>query len=268
MPHKESQVIQEPERKDFSLKWQPWLDVARELLRFDEVERALTILESLPAWHRDHPIPEIERMKLDIKAALITPHAYMTADLDSEVTVEGARNNVLYMLRGKILVKEMDHLKGQNPHIVDVGPGEYWVPIGLHALGYQFSYQPVGMDVSARKKADPHIRHLPTEKAGPTVFVAHEIIEHLPSTQDLTIEALRYCGGWPDYVHLSTPCYTYDVQEKNWNRPNGLPHLRAYTPQEFVAEAKKLFPGYNWEWQSDQIQSLRGYKVGNAILGE
>lgn len=270
MPNEISQVIKEPERTDYSLKFQHFIEAAKELIRFDEVERALVLLEQMPAPYRDNPFPEIEALKRDIKAALITPHAYMTASLDQDVTIEGARNNVLYMLRGKILVKEMDNLKGKHPHIVDVGPGEYWAPLGLNELGYKFSYYPVAMDTIARAKATPLLMGIPAQRqeGAPTVFVAHEIIEHLPSTQDLVIEALRHCGGWPDYVHLSTPCYTYDVQEKNWNRPNGLPHLRAYTPNEFIAEARKLFPGYNWEWKADQIQSLRGYKVGPGILGE
>lgn len=256
--------------KDYSFKYQSLIDAALELIRFDEVERALVVLNQVPAFYRDHQLLDVERLKADIRKALITPHAYMTADLDQNVTVEQAKLNLSSLLRGRILQAEMNNLKDTKPHIVDVGPGEYWVPIGLAEQGHSFTYQPVAMDEKARKAAHPFIGHLmeAPKNGAPTIYVAHEIIEHLPSTQDLVIEALRYCDGWPDYVHLSTPLYTFDVQDKHWNKPCGLPHLRAYTTKEFVLEAQTLFPGYNWEYRSDAIQSLRGYRSGNEILGD
>lgn len=273
MPNEISQVIKQPDRTDYSLKIQPFIDAALELIRFDEVERALVVLNQMPGMHRDFLLPEIEDLKRRIKAALITPHAYMTASLDQDVTVEGALNNIHNLLRGKALAKEVGLLNAQgiNPHIVDVGPGEYWAPIGLEKTGYHFTYHPVAMDEVAARRAKELIARVTTDKPpqGSTkIFVAHEIIEHLPSTQDLVIECLRHCGDYPDYIHMSTPRYTYDVQEKNWDRPNGLPHLRTYTPQEFLLESQRLFPGYNWELKNDVIMSIRGFKKGGSILGE
>jgi hypothetical protein len=275
MPNTINQVIPQPERTDYALKSQGFIDAALELVRFDEVERALVVLEQMPGLYRDHKLPEIEDLKRRIRAALITPHAYMSAELDQDVTVEGAKNNIHHLLRGKALAKEVGLLNAQKiyPHIVDVGPGEYWVPIGLEEAGYTFTYNPVAMDRVAASLAAPLIQRVKYTEPGnliscPKIFLAHEIIEHLPSTDDLVIECLRHCGEWPDYVHMSTPRYTYDVQEKNWDRPCGLPHLRTYTPQEFLLEAHRLFPGYNWEIAADIIMSVRGYKKGGPILGE
>jgi hypothetical protein len=246
------------------------IDAARELIRFDEVERALVVLNQVPALHRDYPIPEVEELKTQIQAARITSHGYMSANADSAVSLDAADWCMNNLLRAKILLKEIDLLKGNNPHIVDLGPGEYWVPLGLSKRGYDFTYKPISLDVKAAATAKDLMRNvnyqdLPAE-GQPIVFVAHEVIEHLPHTADLAIEALRFCKRWPDYVHLSTPLYTYDMGVRPWNHMYGLPHLRAYTPREFIAEAQSIFPGYNWEYESDVIQSLRGYKIGGAIL--
>lgn len=246
-----------------------WLEAAKELIRFDEVERALQLLELVPALYRDQPVPEIESLKTQIRAALITPHAYLTSGLDSNVTIDAAITNIQSLLRGKIVLKEVQATP--NMHIVDMGPGEYWLPIGLSKLGFfSFSYQPLAFDQGAeaqsRELIKEHVR--PKQSGQPTLFCCHEVIEHLPSTQDITVEALRHCGGWPDFVHLSTPLYTFNTTHyfEEWNKPCGLPHLRAYTPREFIREADKLFPGYNWEYATDAIQSLRGYKTGGPIL--
>lgn len=254
---------------EYALKYEHWITAANELIRFDEIERALQLLELVPAIYRDQPIPEIEALKTQIRAALITPHAYLTSGLDSDVTVDKAKANIQGLLRGQIVIKEM---QGNDwVHIVDMGPGEYWLPIGLDALGFRFTYWPLAFDQSAQKAAAKLLGtwvRSDTEPDRKTLFCCHEVIEHLPSTQDITIEALRHCGGWPDFVHLSTPLYTYDCSHtfEQWNKPCGLPHLRAYTPREFLREADKLFPGYNWEYATDAIQSLRGYKTGGPIL--
>lgn len=257
----------------YALNWKPWIDAAKELIRFDEVERALSVLENVPAVYRDNPIEEIEKLKRDIKAACITAHAYMSSTLDADVTVEKAVSSIEHLLRAKVLDLEVRLLNeaGETPHIVDLGPGEYWAPIGLKSKGRKFSYKAIAMDSLAAQKAKPLMEGIPDTKAdgAPTVFVANEVIEHLPSPGDLAIEALRYCGDWPDYVHISTPRYTYDCAHKDWNKPCGLPHLRAYTPKEFILEVGEIFPGYSWEYTADLIQSVRGFRIGSkgkAIL--
>lgn len=244
-----------------------WLTAAHELIRFDEVEKALELLNLMPAYHRDYPIPEIEALKSQILSALITPHAYLTSGLDAKVEEKQAIANVQNLLRGQVLIKEL--IAHPGIHLVDMGPGEYWVPIGLKALGHEFTYNPIAFDMNAKATAEKLIQEVyePTPPSDRKIaFICHEVIEHLPSTQDIAIEALRHCGRWPDFVHLSTPLYTFDYRSRNWNKKCGLPHLRAYTPREFIAEANRLFPGYNWEYCTDAIQSLRGYKVDGPLL--
>lgn len=238
---------------------------ARMLLAHDEVERAILIIDNIPAYYRDHTPHNLVKLRDDILAAMITPHAYMSCDLDSDVNTEKGIYAMNSMLRGKMLLAEVKRYndKGLTPHIVDVGPGEYFIPIGLTKHECKFTYFPLHMDGKAFTAAEKIISGSYKRKADPeqpTIFCALEIIEHLPSTMDLKIEAQRHCPN-PDRVHISTPLYTYDVGHADWNKPCGLPHLRAYTPREIIAEAQRLFPNYHWHHYSDLLQSLRGMRA-------
>jgi hypothetical protein len=241
-------------------KVQPFLDAAAELMRSDEAERALQLLANLPAYYRDHPPVEAVRMRQDILQSLLTPHAYASIDFDSEVG-----RDVLDGLSRGVWVKETLHALGKPAHLVEMGPGEYWLPLGLWKRGYEFSYK----DISLLQRTGGQARELlprdifaPIHQiGGPILFVAFEIIEHLADPKEIAIEAARYCVRPPDYVFLSTPLYTFDPKP-DWRKLNGQPHLRAYTPQEFFNTACEIFPGYNWDLRHDQIMVLRGTKRG------
>lgn len=258
----------------FNLK--EFLNVIECYVQSDEVERALWLLDNLPGAFRDFPPPELVALKKDILAAMITPHGYLTSGCDSDVgTFEQSSKSVLSFLRGILILKEVEryNTRGLKPHIVDVGPGEYFIPLGLKHLNCDFTYYDIAMDPNTGQVAHPLIHDKRQAKPDnqPTIFVALEIIEHLPATRDLVIEAQRHCQGWPDRIHLSTPCYTYDAAVKNWRRPTGLPHLRTYTPMEFLSEASKLFPGYSWEIYNHTVMSLRGCrndKLDKALMTE
>lgn len=237
------------------------------LINNDEVERALMVLDNVPAKYREY-IPEpLAKLRSDILAAMTTAHAYMSSDLDSNVRPETAVANLRFNVRGRLIETEVRKYNemGHSPHIVDVGPGEYWIPLALKELGLKFLYWDVAMDQKTQAIAHPllsgHRSPWPDDSVSrPRIFLGLEIIEHLPEPRDLAVECLRHCGGWPDRVHLSTPLFCYDDADKDWRKPCGLPHLRAYTPGEFVETAKKIFPGYQWQLYADRIMSLRGLR--------
>lgn len=238
------------------------------LIQHDEVERALMVLDNLPALLRDRPPMSLVKLRTDIVAALITTHAYMNSGLDSNVREDSAVANLQYNVRGQMAEAEVRkyNAAGVTPHLVDVGPGEYWIPLGLKKLGLQFTYWDVAVDTNTQAVAHPLLKdyRFPKEKRThlkqPQIFLALEIIEHLPQPLDLATECLRHCGEWPERIHLSTPMYCYDPSPKDWRKPCGLPHLRAYTPHEFHETAKRVFPGYEWQMYADRILSLRGLR--------
>ncbi len=237
---------------------------AESLVHMDEVERALLVLDNVPAYYRDNPPEILKKLRADILKALCTTHAYMVSGLDTRASAETGDAWISSQLRGILLEQEVSRYneEGLTPHIFDMGPGEYGAPIGLAGHRRQFTYDFIGLDGSTMASAKPLLEGISKKRGDfePVIFLGLELIEHLPSPQDLAVECLRHCGGWPDRIHLSTPQYTFDVRQKNWRKPCGLPHLRAYTPAEFITAAAKIFPGYSWQMYPSQLTSLRGMR--------
>jgi hypothetical protein len=245
-----------------------FLEVVEMLLNADEVERALLLLDNPPGYYRDHPTEKMTTLRAKILSAMITAHAYMSSGLDANVMTMPEHNKFLmnHVLRGRLIKAEVEryNAKSISPTIVDVGPGEYFIPLGLKANALSFRYRDIVMDQNTQKVAYPLLeveRALGQAHAeGPVIFVALEIIEHLADPRELAVEALRHCHGWPDRIHLSTPLYCFDGAKKEWDRPCGLPHLRTYVPRELIREAQRIFPGYEWEFHMGQPMSLRGQR--------
>lgn len=257
-------IKQAGEIESFSV--QPFVEAALMLARADEPERALSVLSSLPAFYRDHVPREIKLLREEILYSLVTPHAYMSVDMDATVDMDHASIVLEKTPRGVIAEKLIASLNeaGSKPHIVEMGPGEYWLPMGLTNKGYQFTYHDISLlrrtGLQAVAHFNDHLFSGPPKESEPYVFVAYELIEHLANPTELAIEALRHSWGrMPDHVLLSTPLYCYDGSAtKDWDKKNGQPHLRSYTPQEFLLEANKVFPLYNWEITMEQIMVLKG----------
>lgn len=242
-------------------------DVVTTYVEADEVERALWILNNLPGIYRDQMPLKLAKLRSEILKAMVTPHAYMSCDLDATVNKEENLKNFEILIRTKLVegeAKRMQESGASLLNVVDVGPGEYMIPMGLKEKGVSFKYHPVFMDKKAYQAALPDIESVLDAnyctEPDTTIFLALEIIEHLPAPVDLATECLRHCGGWPARIHLSTPMYTYDGSAKHWRKPCGLPHLRTYTPGEFLMEAQRTFPGYQWQLYPGVIMSLRGMR--------
>lgn len=237
-------------------------DYVEDLIRHDEVERALLVLDNVPALYRDQVPAKLAMLRYEIQKARYTVHAYIDSDLDATLPADDAVATLRHLLRGRLAEAEVKRYNEQNviPHIVDMGPGGYIIPIALRELGYRFTYWDVALNARARDAS----RELPRlERAAdnqPIIFLALEVIEHMPDPTELAVEAYRQCGRSPERIHLSTPLYTYDTAHADWRTAGGLPHLRAYTPAEFFLQSQRIFPGYEWAMLPDQIMSLRGQR--------
>ena len=246
------------------------------LVRHDELERALLVLDNVPAYYREHPLPELEDLKRDVLRAAWTTRLCVDATSDALLTPEQSLVCVKGLLRGVILDSEVERSNalGEVPHIVDLGPGPYQMAFGLLGAGRKFTYWDLGVNFDARHEARAKLgdvlRAEPPE-GSKIIFLALEVIEHMHEPRDIAIEALRSCGRYPDVVMMSTPYCTYhpipmDQDWRTWN----IEHLRAYTPREFQEAAAKVFPGYNWESfmlenKMEQPMSLIGrLKTGEA----
>ena len=118
------------EMKDFNL--QCFIDAANELVRSDETIRALNLLDNLPAYYRDFKPKEVLKLKNEILHRIATPAVYSESNCDRNID-DVDRNGTSKTLRAQLLRIELEWLNKENlkPHVVDLGPGEYWLPFEL-----------------------------------------------------------------------------------------------------------------------------------------
>lgn len=243
-----------------------WVDV---LVGADEVKMAESALKNLPGlWREKRPewVIETERAILEKKG---TPAFYRTNKWDNRVNPEHALELLRTTTRGQLIEKDVKAFadKKITPHLVDLGPGEYWLPIGLKMAGYPFTYYGIGLHPEAEAKAKEELTgHWSPDNqkwgaASPVIFVACELIEHLPEENDLRSDQLRFAPG-ADIIHISTPYGTYDTRRERleWRKFGDLGHLRTYTPREFADTISKMFPEYSWAYEAAQPQHMRGVK--------
>lgn len=241
------------------------------LIASDELGLAQQLLTSgMPGFYRDNPPAEVSKMKHELWKFLMNSDDYGTnwQDLDL-MSVERGKEVIQNVLRGQLILKEIEayNKNGITPHLVEMGPGEYWLPLGLKALDCKFTYKGIGLQGAAQTKAKEllgdHWKDQ-NEHSEPTIFAACELVEHLWNEQEIPHTAAKYCTNI-DVVHLSTPLYTFgfgktDWREKQFNGQGG--HLRTYTPSEFMAVAQRLFPDYSFVYYHSHIMSIRGTKNG------
>ncbi len=231
--------------KDFNT--QCFLEAAKELVRADETIRALQLLDNLPAYYRDNVPTEVFVLKNEILKKICTPDEYAVNEFDEWMDLKdlhGMRNT----LRARIILKEVQNFNqaGLTPHVVDYGPGEFWLPLLLKQEDCQFTYDPIILNQKAYDKAKIHFvdNLMPKSVKQPKIFVATEIIEHLWEESEIRAQMLKRCN-FADIVHLSTPKYTFDDDCMDWTTKGQLGHLRAYTPREFSQVIQDIFSDYN-----------------------
>lgn len=243
----------------------PFLDVANILVASDEPLLALKVLKMVPGFYRDFYPSEMLDLKNKILSLLATPGFYVTNPYDSLVRADSAPHVVQGTLRGRMIEQDVKLLNQEKkiPHIVDLGPGEYWLALGLKALGYRFTYQPIGLCTEAHDKAKLLLVEQlvkPLDDA-PRIFVACELIEHLHHEEDIRVDCERV-GCKPDLIHISTPKYTFDTRASqiDWAQKGDLGHLRTYTPDEFKKVVHHMWPEYRWQYVDSQPMHMRGFK--------
>lgn len=240
--------------KNYRVNLEAYKTIFEDLVSQDESELALKLCDLLPAYFRDNIPKEILNLKNELMSKLLTANCYSTAHYDCSIAPSHieSRVNLLGTLRGRLLQSEINNFEDEV-QIIEVGAGEFCVPLGAKG---NFSYFDISMDVETKKQAYAKIKR--EVKPIQTIFVANEVIEHLSNPQELRWEMNRYAKGDVKIVHLSTPMYCYDPNHQNW-RETQQPHLRAYTPNEFVRVCRDIWPEYNFELYSDgQIMSARG----------
>jgi len=239
---------------------EPWIDAANILTAADDPLLALKLLDMVPAYYRQSPDGRIETMRKKILGKLVTTNWYATCE-DVIATPEQGEFTCLNTRRGVEMCNEVKRLneKGLTPTIIELAPGTYWLPIGMKALGLKFCYYPITLNKQIIPLADSKIHFCDLEfHAGPVIYCAFELIEHLHHEDDIQVDIERL-GIKPDLIHLSTPYCTYDgrLESLDWSNKD-LGHIRTYAPIDFINVARKMFKQYNWTVIPEQVMHLRG----------
>ncbi len=240
---------------------QPFLDAANELTRLDEIERALHLLDNLPAKYRDQEPEEVTKLRAEITARIATPSYYAQSEVGMHVDLND-EHDMRSTLRYQMLAADVADFneQGLTPHIVDYGPGPLWLPVSLKAHNLKFTYEPIVLAdssiVEAIRLFDEIVRCGPIPDQ-PYIFCAFEIIEHLWNEIDLKIEAYRHLPRLPDLIHVSTPMYAFDPECADWRLRDRLGHIRAYAPRELCITLGGLFREYQMKVFTHQIMHAR-----------
>lgn len=236
-----------------------FLDSIKELARADELERALWLSYNLPAYYRMNPPQELLDLRSELQAKMCTPRDYVNFIDEINETpeqFEWAKNTLRY----QILKIDMDLLNKENlkPHLVNFGPGSFWMERGLKTDGFKFSITPLFLNNKAFESIKEDIKDLISEvpKDQPVIYNATEIIEHLWQEDEIRYEMLKVCG-LADIIHCSTPYCTYDVGLKSYKDRREYGHFRALTPNEFLNTLVRMFPEYNIDYYESQIMHCR-----------
>lgn len=241
------------------------------LISADETLMAEWLLtRGMPGYYRDYVPKEIRELKAKLHRFMMNSSDYNNNPQDVLVMDEPERavKNFQHLLRAQLIEKSIKAYNDKEiiPHIYEMGPGEYWLPIGLAQLGYKFTYDCTYLSQPAYVKAMNKLEELGVKKMiletaeSPTIFVACEILEHLANPQEI-VACVAKNNLDPTEIHVSTPLYTFGHGNPGWaqehNRAQG-GHLLTFTPQEFVGLVSSLFPQYAFTYHAGEIQSLVG----------
>lgn len=229
------------------------------MIRSDEVAMALYMLDNPPGYYRENPHPLIVETKRLLLRQLVTPVWYATqkAEYDFQFS-EGCFDYSYPRAHGTLQEIEAMNKEGIEPTLVDLAPGNFWLPIGLVKRGAKFKYLPKSLNAVAVEKlkaAYPDIQ-IATEPCENTIFVAYEIIEHLWNTEEIHQHVIQLPVR-PKTIMLSTPMYTFNSPAERWDQAD-LGHLRTYTKKEFVEYAMKHWPDYSWALMPEHVMLLIG----------
>jgi len=214
----------------------------------------------VPAYYRDHKIPELEALKNEVRERIATASFYATdqgfeLSISDERCLEGAET-----LRALLVRQDVQRInaEGLTPHICDMGPGEGTLPLYLQHLGLKFTYSQVYVNQPTFDQTFTRFANVwdkPKEDQI-KIFVATEVIEHLHCEDEIRFEMNRTLG-LADIVHISTPLYSFNPFVDDWRTIGILGHLRAYTPHELQLTVTRMFPEYSFAYYKSQVQHMR-----------
>jgi hypothetical protein len=246
-----------------------YLDAVEQMIAADEIERALWMLDNMPAYYRDNvPVRALE-IKRQVYQQLMSTVDYIRDMSEVKGNSEEIHGCPLHEQwatahfhpRGPIAIQVVNELNAEGfaADIVEFGPANYWLPAALKYHNVNFNYRAFSINPFAQCPVEP--RHIEGPKK--QIFCAFEVIEHLWHEDDIFHYYAKF-GIDADIVMLSTPKYTLYGGLKDW-QSRELGHLRTYTPKELLQFAAKHWPTLQWTFFDADMMLIVGQKPDLAI---
>lgn len=230
-----------------------YLDAVEMTINADDVEFAFTMLEQITSYYRDNPTERQKEIKKSLHRQLFTPVQYKGI-YNGAQDINVSQMERWWPLRARVLEDEIKKLNkiGIMPNVMELAPGQFWLPQGLKHKGCDFTYEHKSID-----ETDMNFES-PVREPEAHIFCAFELIEHLHHEEEIYENYLKF-NREADVIMISTPLYTTNGGEDNWRvRPLG--HLRTYTPFELFNKVNKMFDGYEWQSYADSTIVMIGRK--------
>lgn len=240
------------------------IEAIDQMIKADELQIALRMMDDVPGWYRDNYPPELAQMKAYLYRQTYDQAEYGTDDEEAECTREFGEaqwdNGYMYP-RAQVVSELVGAYNKENkiPWIYDLGCSHGNLPLGLIKSAHTFTYLGRGMNWRIEEKVRAWVgstwANQPTP-IQPTILYCTEVLEHMFNPHDLVHSAYKV-GVDFDVVILSTPLYTLGGGLPEWrNRRVG--HVRTWTPKEFQDFSVKAFPKYNWTYHHSHSMVLVG----------
>lgn len=258
-----------------------FVEVVEMFVASDEIIIALDMLNKLPGYYRDFEPLEITQLRKKIYGSIATiadyqtyPNEHYEKSLEWEAQWYGKDhlkdlgdffNLPFCSPRNTVILNAVKEYNASDfiPHIVELGPSNYWVAHGLKKKGMKFTYEALTLNQSAKLDHRPRIdswkEWTPTDSSlGPVMFICLEVVEHMWNHDDV-LHYYNRKGIDAHRVVLSTPKYTM-LGGNDPKVERHIEHLRTYTPGDFLQFASRLFRNYNWVHYDAGMQVLEGVK--------
>lgn len=237
-----------------------------QMIRADELQMALQMLEMVPGWFRDNYPPELTEIKKILYRQTYDQVEYATDDEEADCPREMGESqwDSPYMFpRAEIIsqiVKKYNR-EGKKPWIFDLGCSHGNLPLGLLKSIHDFDYLGIGMNHRIIQKLKLWVGQCWKEKPDvgqPTILYNTEVLEHCMNPHDIVHSSYKVGVDW-DQILLSVPMYCLGGGLPDW-QTRRLGHVRTWTPNELSEFANKSWPGYSWVLYKSASMVLVGTK--------
>lgn len=215
----------------------------------DNVVNALKMADMLPAYYREGLHDAINLWKHNVWKRVATINDYSSGEA-KEIRKEASLQE-FQALRFQAVDQLVAQWNDQEriPHIVDLGPGEYAMAIGLQAKGRRFTYKPIAITNKIPAQAMKHIENvfkIAPDFHQPQIFCCFEMIEHLFNPDDV-INYYHRENLNAEHVLISTP---YGALGGGWNRAYAdmIAHVQDFNQKELLGFATKHWPWLKWNY--------------------